>query len=138
MERDRESKREDSEKKKNKGKFVAFIVVIAVVLSAGYFSISGFLTKSGDSDGFAKCLTEENVKMYGAFWCPHCQNQKELFGSSFQYVDYVECDPSGAEARPELCKEKKIQGYPTWEIKGNLYPGELSLEKLSELAGCNL
>ena len=29
--------------------------------------------------------------MYGAYWCPHCQAQKKVFGESFQYVPYVEC-----------------------------------------------
>jgi len=26
---------------------------------------------------FAKCLTENGAKMYGAYWCTHCENQKK-------------------------------------------------------------
>ncbi len=32
---------------------------------------------------FARCLTDRQVKMYGAYWCPHCAEQKEMFGESF-------------------------------------------------------
>jgi len=28
-------------------------------------------------DAFARCLTDRGVKMYGAFWCPHCVEQKK-------------------------------------------------------------
>ncbi len=82
-------------------------------------------------DDFAKCLTEQGAKMYGASWCGHCQNQKEMFGNSFQYVDYVECTET-----PEICSQAGIQGYPTWMINGQLYPGEASISKLSSLSGC--
>jgi hypothetical protein len=29
----------------------------------------------------------------------------------------------------------QVPGYPTWEIKGELYPGEKTLEQLEELTG---
>jgi len=72
--------------------------------------------------------------MYGAFWCPHCTDQKELFGEAVQAVPYVECDPDGEKAQPQLCQEKGIQGYPTWEIDGELYTGVRSLEELATLS----
>ena len=28
-----------------------------------------------------------------------------------------------------------VKGYPTWEINGELYPGEKSLDELGELSG---
>jgi len=40
----------------------------------------------------AKYLRETGARMYGAYWCPHCSRQKELFGrEAWSYVDYVEC-----------------------------------------------
>ena len=27
--------------------------------------------------------------MYGTEWCPHCQDQKRAFGTSFKYVQYI-------------------------------------------------
>jgi hypothetical protein len=72
--------------------------------------------------------------MYGAFWCPHCADQKDLFGSAVDDVPYVECDPEGENAQPQLCRDKDIEGYPTWEIDGELYPGTRSLEELAQLS----
>jgi hypothetical protein len=73
--------------------------------------------------------------MYGAYWCPYCSRQEDLFGNSFRLIDYVECDPRGENPRPQLCRAANIQGYPTWEIRGQLYPGLLSLEELARLSG---
>ncbi|HEY9888334.1 MAG TPA: hypothetical protein V6D02_08030, partial [Candidatus Obscuribacterales bacterium] len=30
----------------------------------------------------AQHLTAQGATMYGAFWCPHCADQKELFGEA--------------------------------------------------------
>lgn len=85
--------------------------------------------------GLVAHLRKIGAKMYGAYWCPHCSQQKELFGAAFRSIDYVECDPKGANARASLCKTAKITGYPTWEINGKLYPGTQSLEDLAKLSG---
>ncbi|MGF1460592.1 MAG: glutaredoxin family protein [Leptolyngbyaceae cyanobacterium] len=83
----------------------------------------------------AQHLTTEGATMYGAFWCPHCADQKELFGKAADSVPYVECDSEGEQAQPQLCTAKEIRGYPTWEINGEFYPGTQSLEKLAALSG---
>ncbi|MBD2295390.1 hypothetical protein H6G06_18415 [Anabaena sphaerica FACHB-251] len=84
----------------------------------------------------AKHLKKIKAKMYGAFWCPHCHHQQELFGKqAWTTITYIECDPKGTNPRPDLCEKAKIQGYPTWEIKGKLYPGTQSLENLSQISG---
>lgn len=90
--------------------------------------------------GFSQCLSEKGVTMYGAYWCPHCANQKKLFGTEgFRHVTYVECDPRGSGAKPELCKQKNIEGYPTWIFAdGSRVSGERSLESLAEKTGCAL
>jgi glutaredoxin len=73
--------------------------------------------------------------MYGAYWCPHCADQKAMFGEAVDQVPYVECAADGDNPQPELCKQKGIQGYPTWEIDGQLSPGVKSLEDLATLSG---
>ncbi len=81
-------------------------------------------------------LKKINAKMYGAYWCPHCTQQKELFGkSAIQSINYVECDPRGKNAKPNLCKTAKVTGYPTWEINGKQYVGVQSLEELAKWSG---
>ncbi|RMG13407.1 MAG: hypothetical protein D6728_04820 [Cyanobacteria bacterium J055] len=85
---------------------------------------------------FARYLTESDVEMFGTFWCPHSQHQRERFGEeAFQLVEYIECDPRGENARPRRCEEEGIRGYPTWKINSQLYPGDRSLEELAELSG---
>ena len=90
-------------------------------------------------DQFAQCLADQGLKMYGAFWCSACSSQKKLFGSSFQYVDYIECDdrdPSG-KGQAELCKEKNIESYPTWTYTdGRKWVGVQTFEKLGSIANC--
>jgi hypothetical protein len=89
-----------------------------------------------NTDALARCLVDKGAKFYGAYWCPHCQEQKTEFGSSAQYLPYVECDPSGENANPQECQAAGIQGYPTWVINKIKYEGSQSLDKLKDLTGC--
>ena len=93
-------------------------------------------TSSGAAElALATHLTQAGAKMYGAYTCPHCQNQKQLFGKeAVQNLNYVECHPDGQNARPELCDAAKIEGFPTWEINGKLYQGEKTLQELADLS----
>lgn len=90
--------------------------------------------------GFAKCLTEKNTTMYGAYWCPHCQNQKRVFGKeAFKSIHYVECDENGYQGNPQLCAEKGVKRFPTWEFgDGSKVEGELTPEQLAEKTKCEL
>ena len=42
-------------------------------------------------DDFATALKDDGATFYGAFWCPHCQAMKALFGSAVKKLPYVEC-----------------------------------------------
>lgn len=94
-------------------------------------------TSSGaDEIALAQHLKQTGAKMYGAFTCPHCQNQKQLFGKeAASQLNYIECHPKGKNARPDLCQAAKIQGFPTWEINGKFYQGEKTLQELADLSG---
>ena len=80
-------------------------------------------------------LADTGAKFYGAFWCPKCQEQKALFGSSEKRLPYVECTPSGRSGPPNsVCVAKDVNSYPTWIIDGRRYTGlqtVRSLEKAS-------
>jgi len=73
--------------------------------------------------------------MYGAYWCPHCQEQKARFGDAASELPYVECDPRGAGARPDLCSIAGVRSYPTWVIGNQRREGVLTLEELATLSG---
>lgn len=89
--------------------------------------------KEGVYDGLAQCLTRAGVTMYGTDWCPHCQDQKALFGPSFRYVQYVNCDAN----RP-ACDAAGVTGFPTWVFPdgGESLAGEQPLATLAARAGC--
>ena len=59
--------------------------------------VAGWDHRNHRYDGFAKCLASKQAKMYGLYWCPHCAEQKEMFGKAFQYVPYVECAIKGSQ-----------------------------------------
>lgn len=84
----------------------------------------------------AKHLTASGAKMYSAYWCPHCHEQKELFGQeAVKFLPYVECDPDGINPQADLCRSKQVSGYPTWEIEGQFYSGRQPLEDLANYSG---
>lgn len=93
----------------------------------------------GQYDQFAQCLQEKGVTFYGAFWCPHCQAQKKIFGTSAKLLPYVECSTLDAAGQLPVCAEKNITSYPTWEFAdGSRLSSELSLLQLSEKTSCPL
>ncbi len=112
------------------------VVAIAAVAVLVVFSLSA-TGKVSAKDGFAKCLSEKGVVMYGASWCSHCTNQKKAFGSSWQFVTYVEC--ATATGQSEACTDAGVLAYPTWFFSdGSKREGELTLQQLSQLSGCVL
>jgi glutaredoxin len=92
------------------------------------------LVKSYEAQ-LADHLSATGARMYGAYWCPYCTNQKRLFGGGSQRMPYVECDPQGWNAQSSLCQEKGIKVYPTWEIQGQFHEGVQPLGVLAELSG---
>ncbi len=83
---------------------------------------------------FAKFLTEKGIVMYSAYWCPHCHDQKELFGKeASKELTIVECARDGKNNQFELCQEKGIEGFPSWEINNQIYSGTRELKQLTEL-----
>lgn len=85
----------------------------------------------------AQCLTNKETKFYGAYWCPHCHDQKEMFGDAMQYIEYIECDAGGENANPEACLTADITSYPTWIFAdGERLVGARAPEELAEKASC--
>jgi len=107
--------------------------VIAIVVILISYSVINYIVKPGEYDSFTKCLTEKGATVYGTDWCKFCQEQKSLFGKSFKHINYINCD-----IKKEICIRERIEGYPTWIINGEKYPGLKSLESLSALSGCEL
>jgi len=91
------------------------------------------------SADLAQCLKDKGAVFYGAFWCSHCQAQKKLFGLSAKLLPYVECSTVDGRNQIQICKDKNIDGYPTWEFAdGSRLNGEISLNQLAEKTSCIL
>lgn len=83
---------------------------------------------------FAQCLTDKGAVMYGAYWCPHCQNQKAMFGEAFKFIRYVECTQD-----PQPCIDAGIRGFPSWIFPGGVkLEGTQFLQQLAKVSGCPL
>ena len=119
-------------------------IVISVIILAAIVILTIYLTKPKNPilsrmDEFAICISDKGAKMYGAYWCPHCINQKESFAGSWQHINYIECSLPNKQGQIDACKNAEIEGYPTWEFSdGSRVSGEMTFQELSEKTGCQI
>ncbi|MFM2063246.1 MAG: hypothetical protein RLZZ507_2916 [Cyanobacteriota bacterium] len=95
-------------------------------------------TISGEAEiALAEHLVKVGAQEYVAYWCPHCHEQKLLFGKeAYKIISdniAVECAADSPKGKPELCQAAKIQGFPSWIINGKIYSGVQNLEELANL-----
>ena len=114
----------------------AFAALVILLLHGSYTAPQAEPAGPEDPNirALAEHLTEEGVLFYGASWCPHCQEQKRLFGASAERLPYIECSPAGANTpQAPSCSRAGIQSYPTWVINGTTIAGEvLTLAQLAD------
>lgn len=92
-------------------------------------------TSTSNSIALAKHLRKIGAKVYAAYWCPHCHTQKQRFGKeAVRHLEIIECDRRGVKPQRQLCLDKKIRGFPTWEIDGKFYSGSQTLENLARIS----
>src|SRR5258705_312164 len=89
---------------------------------------------TGFEGALARHLRETGAVMYGAHWCPHCTEQKALFGDAAKDVPYVECAADTVNGRPDLCEKAGVKVFPTWVIGTERREGVQSLSALSTLS----
>jgi hypothetical protein len=123
---------------RNWKRIATYAVLIAAAFGLAYYLGNRTQHKH---DAFARCLRDRGVKMYGAWWCPHCIEQKEKFEASFEYVNYVECGIKGdTHGQSQVCKDEDVKHYPTWQFPptGERVERIFTLEELSDRTGCAL
>jgi len=107
------------------------ILLLVLILS---LFLMGCGSNPQNLDQFSACLTEKGATMYGASWCPHCADQKALFGTSFEKVNYVECTTN-----EQKCADEGIKYLPTWKFAdGSTRTGVQQFSDLAEKTGCVL
>lgn len=143
------------------GQLLFIWVIVAVVTLTGTLAVYAGANGTGvskDNPGppittvssqaeveLAKHLKSVGAVMYGAYWCPHCHDQKQLFGKeAFAQINYIECaedvpNSGVAQCRAIAPKVKEATGqdfgFPTWEINGKFLVGTQTLEQLAEATG---
>lgn len=122
----------------NKKTLIIVIASSILIILASVFIVKSS-NKTSKYDGFASCLGEKGAKFYGAFWCPHCRSQKDIFGKSAKNLPYIECSTPDGNSQLAVCTEAGIESYPTWVFSdGSKENGQLTLEKLAEKTTCQL
>ena len=112
-----------------------FAALVILLLHANY--VAPQAEPIGPEDpkirALAEHLSDEGALFYGASWCPHCQEQKRLFGASASRLPYIECSPAGPNTpQAPSCSRAGVKSYPTWVINGQTYAGEvMSLARLA-------
>lgn len=118
-------------------------IVLVVALVAGLIFMRNYTSDTKVEaqtpyDTFAQCLTDAGAKFYGAYWCPHCQDQKKMFNNS-KKLPYIECSTPNGQAQVQECIDKKITSYPTWIFAdGSIGDGNQTFAQLSEKTKCAL
>ncbi len=118
---------------------VIFTLIVILVIGGIISAVRKTAVESKVLEPFAQCLNDSGAKFYGAYWCPHCNQQKSLFGRAHKSLPYVECSTPDGKGQTEVCTEEGIESYPTWKFAdGTTSNGVTSLEVLAEKTGCEL
>jgi glutaredoxin len=118
--------------KKNILWWIIGLVIVGVLIS--FLVVQG--KKPGKYDALAQCINDSGAKFYAAWWCPHCQATKALFGKAHVKLPYIECQTKSRKQTQE-CTDAGITGYPTWIFAdGSRISGERTLEELAEKTSC--
>jgi uncharacterized membrane protein/glutaredoxin len=112
-------------------------VAPAVIILLMHMSYSGVgISEDPTAKALADHLTKSGAKFYGAYWCPHCMEQKAYFAAAARRLPYIECSPNGREGpAAQVCIDAGVTSYPTWFINGKKYEEVVPFQKLSELSG---
>ncbi len=117
---------------------VSSVVLVAAVhlfFYSGVWGKNDTVVENPNTQALAEHLAKTGAKFYGAYWCPHCEKQKEMFGASAHRLPYTECSPGGRRApQAPQCKAARIRSYPTWVINGLRYEGAHGLRQLAQLS----
>ncbi|XP_019088202.1 PREDICTED: thiol-disulfide oxidoreductase LTO1 isoform X2 [Camelina sativa] len=138
---------------------ICLAIIVVASLTASYSTAQPIPSRSGDIElpyfrteitsssspyaiALAKHLNTIGARMYGAFWCSHCLEQKEMFGKeAAKQLNYVECFPDGYKKGTKIlkaCADAGIEGFPTWIINDQVLSGEIELAQLAEMSGFSL
>ena len=135
-------------------RFISLIAansLVLAVLSAGINKPVGAIPPGGSTTpSLGEALANSNPEQmavsehlrrigalfYGAWWCPACFKQKNVFGKQAgANLPYVECDKT--ENGRKRCRAAEISAYPTWVMGDKRLVGLQSLDALKRWSDFN-
>lgn len=109
---------------------IAILLVAGLYIFTDWFSLlTGYFTGESEQGRVAKCLADNGAEFYGTPYCADCEKQKEVFGTFFEKIYFVDC---GREK--ENCPN--IREVPAWYINGKIHYGLKTLTELKDISGC--
>lgn len=110
--------------------FISLIVLISLLYNSTQWvsRTTGYAIGEDERTQLAQCLSGKNTTLYVLPNCEECLKQKQVFGSSFSQVNYVDC------TNYKSCL--KLNSFPSWIINGTLVEGLKSLEELKNISNC--
>jgi len=130
---------EKRDKKNKRSKFINASMIILIIIMS-FFAIikinSSEEKEKLSQEGIQNLINElndKNITLYGMSWCPHCKDQKSLFGENIDELDYIDCDISP----DDICKELSV--VPVWITPDEkIFVGQMSLSEIERISsGCD-
>ncbi len=111
------------ENKSTKTRIIIFVLILVAITTLMTLVVRGSGT-AGKYSTFVTALKDSGAKFYGAFWCPHCQEQEKALDASRQSLEraglYVECSTPDGRDQKQICDDEKIESYPTWKFPNGI------------------
>ncbi len=131
------AKLENVKKTTKRLKIALWILAPIAIALALFIHLKTAPPPNGTYDALARCIAASGAKFYGAFWCPHCHEQKTAFGDAAAALPYVECSTPNANGELPACTALGVAHYPTWIFPdGSRLEGVVSPDELSKKTSC--
>lgn len=79
------------------------------------------------------CMMSKNARYYGSITSSHTVQQQQMLEGKLKKIPFIDCSK---KEYSELCRQKNIIVYPTWEISNKLHPGKKTIKELKKISDC--
>jgi hypothetical protein len=114
---------------------ILITIAVGIFLIIAFYSITNAIT---NFTGFAvsdkqnpDCLESKNINLY-----INSRDSSEVLRNLEARSILSKVKITNCYINQRLCSSNRVTGFPAWQIDGELFFGDLSEEKILELAGC--
>jgi hypothetical protein len=119
---------------------ISFVILVSLIFGLYFFTdwfskVTGYIGGESEVTKLAQCLDNLETELYGGKYCPDCEKQLTLFGTSIRFLNYIECETSTQKEITDP-KCKNLRDIPAWYINKSIHYGYKNISQLQELSGC--